>query len=83
MGSTVSGLTISGNSVTGGSLLTIIGLSRRQNVVFTNNRSTIATWGPVLRFAYIDGLTVTGNVEPLTSGALASITSSTGVTYIP
>ena len=46
VGSTVSGLTISGNSVTGGSLLTIIGLSRRQNVVFTNNRSTIAACGP-------------------------------------
>ncbi len=82
-GSIVSGLTISGNSVTGGSLVTIIGLARRQNVVFTNNRSTVATWGPVLRFAHIDGLTVTGNVQPLTSGALASITDSTGVTYTP
>ena len=82
-GSIVNGVTVSGNSVTGGSLLTIIGLSRRQNVVFTNNRSTIAAWGPVLRFAHIDGLTVTGNVQPLTSGVLASITDSTGVTYTP
>jgi hypothetical protein len=82
-GSIVSGLTVSGNSVTGGSLLTAIGLARRQNVVFTNNRSTVAAWGPVLRFAHIDGLTVTGNVQPLTSGALASITDSTGVTYTP
>jgi hypothetical protein len=79
-GSVVSGLTISGNSVTGGSLLTAIGLARRQNIVFTNNRSTVAAWGPVLRFAHIDGLTVTGNVQPLSSGALVSITDSTGVT---
>jgi len=82
-GSVVSGLTISGNSVTGGSLLTAIGLARRQNIVFTNNRSTVAAWGPVLRFAHIDGLTVTGNVQPLSSGALVSITDSTGVISTP
>ncbi len=29
----------------------------------------------------IDGLTVTGNVQPLTSGTLASISDCTGVTY--
>jgi hypothetical protein len=80
-GSIVSGLTVSGNTVTGGSLLTAIALSRRQNIVFTNNRSTVSAAGPVLRFAHIDGLTVTGNVQPLSSGVLASITDSTGVTY--
>jgi hypothetical protein len=37
----------------------------------------------VLMFAHIDGLTVTGNVQPLTSGSLASITDCTGVTYVP
>jgi hypothetical protein len=80
-GSVVDGLTVSGNTVTGGSLLTIIDLARRQNVVFTNNRSTVTAAGPVLRFAHIDGLTVTGNVQPLSSGSLASISDSTGVTY--
>jgi hypothetical protein len=82
-GSVVNGVTVSGNSVTGASLLTVIDLARRQNIVFTNNRSTVTARGPVLRFAHIDGLTVTGNVQPLSSGDLASITDSTGVTYRP
>jgi Right handed beta helix region len=80
-GSTVHDVTVTGNTVTGGSLLTIVHLARRQNVVFTTNTSTVRATGPVLRFAHVDGLTVTGNVQPLTSGDLASITDSTGVTY--
>ncbi len=80
-GSVVNGLTVSGNTVTGKSLLTVIDLARRQNVVFTNNTSMVKAPGPVLRFAHIDGLTVTGNVQPLSSGPLASITDSTSVTY--
>ncbi len=82
-GSVVSGVTVSGNTVTGRSLLTVIGLARRQNVVFTNNRSSVAAAGPVLRFAHVDGLTISGNVQPLSSGSLASISDSTGVTYTP
>ena len=80
-GSIVSGVTVSGNTVTGGSLLPAIALSRRQNIAFTNNTSTVSAAGPVLRLAHIDGLTVTGNVQPLSSGVLASITDSSGVTY--
>ncbi len=80
-GSVVNGVTISGNTVTGKSLLTVIGLARRANIVFTNNTSKVKAAGPVLRFAHIDGLTVTGNVQPLSSGVLASITDSTNVTY--
>ncbi len=83
-GAPINGITISGNTVTGGTLHTVIdngGTSRMQNIVFTNNTSTVAGYGPVLTFAHIDGLTVTGNVEPLTSGSLASITDCTGVTY--
>jgi hypothetical protein len=83
VGSVVDGVTISGNTVTGDSLLTAIRLSRRQNITFTNNTSKVAAYGPVLMFAHIDGLTVTGNVQPLTSGSLASITDCTGVTYVP
>ena len=83
-GSVVDGVTISRNTVTGASILTAIQLStRRKNIVFTSNTGRVAAWGPVLRFAYIDGLTVTGNVQPLTSGSLASISNSTGVTYQP
>ena len=82
-GSVVSDVTVSGNSVTGASLLTVIDLARRQNITFTNNRSTVTAAGPVLRFAHVDGLTVSGNVQPLSSGVLASIDDSTGVTYNP
>jgi len=81
VGSVVNGVTVSGNTVTGATLHTVIDLARRQNIVFTNNTSSLAGAGPILRFAHIDGLTVTGNVQPLTSGALASITDSNGVTY--
>ena len=79
-GSVVNGITVSGNTVTGKSLLTAIGLARRQNVVFTNNTSRVTASGPVLRFAHVDGLTITGNTQPLSSGSLASITDSTSVT---
>jgi hypothetical protein len=82
-GSVVSGVTVSGNTVTGRSLLTAIGLARRQNIVFTNNRSSVTAAGPVLRFAHVDGLTISGNVQPLSSGSLASISDSTGVSYSP
>ena len=82
-GSVVNGITVSGNTVTGKSLLTAIGLARRQNVVFTNNTSRVTASGPVLRFAHVDGLTITGNTQPLSSGSLASITDSTSVTYEP
>jgi Right handed beta helix region len=79
-GSSVSGVTVSGNTVTGGTLLTIIDLARRSNIVFTNNTSTVKGYGPILNFAHIDGLTVTGNVQPLSGGSLTSITDSTSVT---
>jgi hypothetical protein len=80
-GSQVSGVTVTGNKVTGGTLLTVINLARRQNVTFTNNTSTVSARGPVLQLAHIDGLTVTGNTQPLSSGSLASITDCTSVTY--
>jgi hypothetical protein len=83
-GAMIDGVTINGNSVTAGSLLTIIdngGTARMRNIAVTDNRSSMAVAGSVLRFAHIDGLIVTGNVQPLTSGALASITDCTGVTY--
>ena len=82
-GAAINGMTISGNTITGGTLYTVIdngGTSRMRNIVFTDNKSTVAGHGPVLIFAHIDGLTVTGNVQPLTSGPLARITDSTGVT---
>ena len=58
-------------------------IARRTNIVFTNNRSSVTGYGPILRFAHVDGLTITGNVQPLRSGAQASISDSTKVTYKP
>jgi hypothetical protein len=80
-GSVVSNVTVSGNTITGSPLTTYVTIDRRQNIVFTNNVSSVAAAGPVLDFAHIDGLTVTGNVQPLKSGVLARILDSTGVTY--
>lgn len=82
-GSVVHDVTVSGNTITGSPLTTYVQEFSRSNIVFTNNTSTVTTAGPVLRFAHIDGLTVTGNVQPLSSGVLASITASTNVTYVP
>ena len=80
-GSVVDGVTVRNNRVTGSTLLSDITLARRSNIVFENNTSTVPADGPVLRFAHIDGLTVTGNVQPLKSGALAFIEDSTKVTF--
>ena len=79
-GSAVGDVTVSGNTATGTPLDTYVTEARRRNIVFTNNTSAVAVAGPVLYLAHIDGLTVTGNVQPLTSGVLASITDCTGVT---
>ncbi|MGO9179912.1 MAG: right-handed parallel beta-helix repeat-containing protein [Candidatus Limnocylindrales bacterium] len=81
-GSSISDVTVSSNTISGYSLDTYVTVATRQNIVFTNNTSTAAAVaGPVLTFANVDGLTVTGNIQPLASGSLASITYCTGVTY--
>jgi Right handed beta helix region len=80
-GSMVSDVTVSGNRVTGASLMTDVTLARRQAIVFTNNTSDIAADGPVLRFDHVDGLTISGNTQPLRSGSLAAVVDSTAVTY--
>jgi hypothetical protein len=81
-GAMIDGIVVDGNTVTGGSIRTIIdngGTNRMKNISFTNNTGGKATAGPVLRFAYVDGLTVTGNVQPLSSGILMNILNCTGV----
>jgi hypothetical protein len=72
-------ITITGNRTNGTLRTDIDHPSRRRNVVFAQNVALTSESGPVLKFAYIDGLTVSGNVQPLTSGSLASITGSTSV----
>lgn len=79
-GAPIHGVTISDNTVTGSSIRTMIdngGTSRMTDIVFTNNKSTVPVSGLVLIFAHVGGLTVTGNVQPLTSGVLTRITDCT------
>jgi hypothetical protein len=80
--STLDRVVVDGNTVTGSSLSTYVdnrGGARITHITFTNNAGGKATAGPVLQFSHVDGLTVTGNVQPLSSGVLPSITDSTGV----
>ena len=82
-GSLVEGLTVTGNRVLAGAprspntateagLATTIRVARRRQIVFTDNTTTVEGRGPALFFAHIDGLTVSGNVQPLTHGSIAS-----------
>jgi hypothetical protein len=90
-GSTVHDITVTGNTVTGNphegydgsprGLNTYVTTARQRNIVFTNNTTTMAAVGPVIYFANVDGVTVTGNTQPLVSGSQAGFTSCTGVTY--
>ena len=89
-GAVIRGLTITGNHVSqgapnsantpnAGGLKTWIGKTRTSNVTFANNTTTKAGAGPVLVFEHVDGLTVTGNAQPLTSGSLTYVSDSTNV----
>jgi hypothetical protein len=87
LGSTVNDVTVSGNHVTAAPLFVDVIIARRTNIVITNNRSDVtATSGPygapIMRFAHVDGLTVTGNIQPIAAGKpMFSSTDCTGVTY--
>jgi hypothetical protein len=95
-GSTVRDITVSGNTVAGNAagydgkplgLHIIVATARRQNIVVTNNRGNLAADGTkypgaVMYFNHVDGVTVTGNVQPLASGVLVKFADSTGVTYL-
>jgi hypothetical protein len=95
-GAPVRNLTISGNSVSGvaragydGAALAISvvvdgNLGPRSGIVITNNTSTrtVARTGhgaPVL-ITNADGVTITGNRQPMSSGAFASVSNSSNVT---
>ena len=89
VGSIVHDVTVTGNTVAGNphdgydgsirGLSTTVEVSRRGNIIFTNNSSGQTIGGPVLLFAHVDGLTVSGNSEPLSRGSLTSISDSTSV----
>jgi len=77
----IDGIVIDNNIVTGGSFCTNIdssGAVRMTRISFTNNVGQVADTGPVLQFMHVDGLTITGNLQPLSSGTLAYITDCTG-----
>jgi hypothetical protein len=79
-GAAIHDISVTNNTSTGKSLLTVVtGPGRKQNVVFSGNRSTVSSGGPVLQFSRVDGLTVTGNTQSLSSGALVSTSNCTGV----
>jgi len=78
-------IAITGNTITGSANASLLSYfnqnqyKRLTNITFTNNKAAQTTSGPVLVFKAIDGLTVTGNTQPLSTGSLASITNCTNV----
>jgi len=91
--STVNGVTITGNTVSGGppntannvnsgGLYTWIGKPARQTaIVFTGNSTTHSHGGSdaVMRFEHCDGLTIGSNTQPKTAGTLYAVTDCTSV----
>jgi hypothetical protein len=51
----------------------------RTNIRILNNRSDTRVAGPAMEFAGCSGLTVTGNVQPLSSGELATVSGCSNV----
>jgi len=51
------------------------------NIVFRNNTTTRAAYGPVLYFKDVNGVTVSGNDQPLISGTEAGFSNCTNVVY--
>ena len=91
-GSTVSHVAVSGNTITGnpragsgdlalGLTVTVRDRGPRTDFVVRDNTSSITMSGPTMQFTGVDGVTVTGNRQPLSSGELAIFPGSDGVTY--
>jgi hypothetical protein len=74
-------LEFSNNVVTGQKLRVAVQPNgyARTNIRVLNNRSDTRVVGPVMEFAGCSNLTVTGNVQPLSGGALASVSGCTNV----
>jgi hypothetical protein len=97
-GAAIRGVTITGNTVAGNRIgwsgssgrpmkalhVRVCGdEGPRSDFVVTDNVAGAAVAGPAMHFASVAGVTVTGNVQPLSSGQLASFPGSTNVTYRP
>jgi hypothetical protein len=55
----------------------------RLNFTVTDNVAQSAVDGPAMTFTEVDGVTVSGNTQPLSRGQLATFPGSTDVTYEP
>jgi len=78
----IDGIVVDGNTVTGNSIATnvdSVGTVRMTRITFTNNKGGKAVAGAVIYFKHVDGLTITGNVQPLSSSVPKWITDCTGV----
>jgi hypothetical protein len=93
-GSTVKNITLTGNTIKGGIsgktgtyrglTVTVDGRNKiRENFTITNNICTTPVIGPAMEIYSVNGLTVTGNTQPLSSGSLVSVTGSTNVVVGP
>ena len=80
-GNVVAGIAAAGNDGTPRGLNSKFEVPNTSHVVFENNTALQAARGPVLYFAHVDNLTVTGNRQPVISGALAEFFECTGVVY--
>ncbi len=89
-GAVVRDVTVSGNTVAGnlagkggrrGLHILVCANVAPVNYRITNNTAGKAVIGPVIRIEGANGVTVTGNKQPLRSGPLASIRNSSRVTY--
>jgi hypothetical protein len=69
-GAVIRDVTVTRNTVTGGTLASTADRPNRFDFTFTDNVSLVPAHGPVLRFAAVEGLTVSGNDQPLASGQL-------------
>jgi hypothetical protein len=78
----IDGIVIDNNTVTGGSLsiyIDSVGAVRMKHITFTNNVGKVAAASTVLYFKHVDGLTVTGNLQTVSSGDPMWIPDCTGV----
>ena len=87
---TVHDVTIARNQITAGPVtsantITTAGLtikartSRWANFSVTGNSSSVAGSGATMYFEHVDGVTVSGNSQPLTSGSLVWTSDSTNL----
>jgi hypothetical protein len=76
----IGGATKSANTVTTAGLAVKLRTQRWKRITISDNVSTVSGSGPAMYFEHIDGLTVTGNTQQLSSGSLVWKQDVTGAT---